>query len=62
MSLAVNFFRPVWQARLRFDARVVNRSRNTGYLECDITDHEGKRIAKATCTCVVLRGEQARPR
>jgi uncharacterized protein (TIGR00369 family) len=62
MSLAINFFRPVWQTRLRFEARVVNRSRNTGYLECDITDHEGKRIAKATSTCVVLRGEQARPR
>ena len=62
MSLTINFFRPVKQARLRFEARVVNRSRNTGYLECDITDHEGKRIAKATCTCVVLRGEQARLR
>jgi uncharacterized protein (TIGR00369 family) len=62
MSLAINFFRPVWQARLRFEARMVNRSRNTGYLECDITDHEGKRIAKATSTCVVLRGEQARLR
>jgi len=62
MSLTINFFRPVWQARLRFDARVVNRSRNTGYLECDITDQDGKRIAKATSTCVVLRGEQARLR
>jgi uncharacterized protein (TIGR00369 family) len=62
MSLTINFFRPVRQARLRFEARMVNRSRNTGYLECDITDHEGKRIAKATSTCVVLRGEQARPR
>jgi uncharacterized protein (TIGR00369 family) len=62
MSLSINFFRPVWEARLRFDARVVNRSRNTGYLECEITDQDGKRIAKATCTCTVLRGEQARVR
>ncbi len=30
MSLAINFFRPVWVARLRFDARVVNRSKNNG--------------------------------
>src|ERR687887_1012995 len=51
MSLTINFFRPVWEARLRFEARVVNRSKNTGYLECDITDPEGKLIAKATSTC-----------
>jgi uncharacterized protein (TIGR00369 family) len=62
MSLIINFFRPVWEARLRFDARVVNRRKNTGYLECDITDHDGKRIAKATSTCVVLRDEQTRAR
>jgi uncharacterized protein (TIGR00369 family) len=59
MALTINFFRPVWEGRLRFDARVVNRSKNTGYLECDITTHDGKRIAKAMCTCTVLRGEQA---
>jgi len=62
MSLTINFFRPVWRARLRAEARVVNRSRNTGYLECDITDQEGKRIARATSSCTVLRGEHARTR
>jgi uncharacterized protein (TIGR00369 family) len=60
MSLAINFFRPVWETRLRFEARVVNRSKNTGHLECDVTDPDGKRVAKATSTCMVLRGEQAR--
>jgi hypothetical protein len=49
----------VWVARLRFDARVVNRSKNNGYIECDIADPDGKRIAKAMPTCTVLRGEQA---
>ena len=62
MSLAINFFRPVWVARLRFDARVVNRSKNNGYVECDIADPDGKRIAKAMSTCTVLRGEQAKIR
>jgi uncharacterized protein (TIGR00369 family) len=62
MSLTINLFRPVWKARLRFDARVVNRSRNTGFLECDITDQDGKRIAKAMSTCTVLRGDQAQSR
>jgi uncharacterized protein (TIGR00369 family) len=62
MSLSINFFRPVWQTRLRAEARVVNRGKNVGYVECDVTDQDGKLIAKATATCVVLRGDQARLR
>jgi uncharacterized protein (TIGR00369 family) len=62
MSLTINFFRPVWEARLKFDAHVVNRSKNTGYVECDITDPEGRLIAKAMSACTVLRGDQAKTR
>jgi uncharacterized protein (TIGR00369 family) len=62
MALNITFFRPVWQTHLRAEARVVNRGKNVGYVECDVTDEDGKRIAKATCTCVVLRGEHARQR
>jgi uncharacterized protein (TIGR00369 family) len=62
MSLTINFFRPVWRARLRAEARVVNRSRNTGYVECEIVDQDGKLIAKAASTCTVLRGEHAKAR
>src|SRR5438445_5677734 len=62
MTLAVTFFRPVWQARLRAEARVINRGRNVGYIECEVTDQDGKPIAKATSTCFVLRGDQARQR
>jgi uncharacterized protein (TIGR00369 family) len=61
-SLTINFFRPVREARLRFDAHVVNRSKNTGYVECDVTDPAGKRIAKAISTCTVLRGDQSQSR
>jgi uncharacterized protein (TIGR00369 family) len=62
MALNINFFRPVWQTRLRAEALVINRGKNVGYVECDVTDQEGKSIAKATSTCFVLRGEQARLR
>jgi hypothetical protein len=40
---------------------VINR-KNTGYLERDITDENGKRIAKAASTCAILRGEHATAR
>src|SRR6266849_5857100 len=57
MALNINFFRPVWQTRLRAEARVVNRGKNVGYIECDVTDQDAKLVAKATSTCIVLRGE-----
>lgn len=62
MALNINFFRPVWQALLRAEARVVNRGKNVGYVECDVTDQDGKQIARATSTCFVLRGDHARAR
>jgi uncharacterized protein (TIGR00369 family) len=62
LDLSINFFRPVWRTLLRAEARVVNRGKNVGYVECDVTDEEGKQVAKARSTCVVLRGDQARAR
>ena len=62
MGLSINFFRPVWQTLLRADAHVVNRGRNLGYIECEIVDQHGRFVAKATSTCLVLRGEQAKLR
>lgn len=62
IALSINFFRPVWQADLRAEGRVVNRGKNVGYVECEVTDQDGKLIAKATSTCVVLRGEHAKQR
>ena len=62
LALSINFFRPIWQAHLRAEARVINRGKNLGYVECDVLDEDGKQVAKARSTCFVLRGEQARQR
>jgi uncharacterized protein (TIGR00369 family) len=62
IELSINFFRPVWQARLRAEAHVINRSKNVGYLECEVRDQDGKLIAKANSTCFVLRGDRVRER
>jgi uncharacterized protein (TIGR00369 family) len=56
MTLNINFFRPVWQSMLRAEARVTNRGKTVGYVECEVTDQDGKRIAKANSTCFILRG------
>ena len=47
-ALSINFFRPVWQSRLRAEARVINRGKIVGYLECEVTDQNGKRVASLT--------------
>ncbi len=61
-SLSINFFRPIWQARLRAEAHVVSRRKNLGYIECDVADQDGKQVAKASCSCFVLRGQHAKQR
>jgi uncharacterized protein (TIGR00369 family) len=59
VELKINFFRPVWQAQLRAEGAVVQRGRTIGYAECVITDQENRVVAKAACTCMVLRGQKA---
>jgi uncharacterized protein (TIGR00369 family) len=59
VEFKINFFRPVWKARLRAEGKVVRRGRTIGYLECDINDENGRAIAKASSTCLVLRGTDA---
>lgn len=59
LELKINYLRPVWRARLAATARVVSRGRTVGLVECDVADENGKLIAHATSTCMVLRGEAA---
>jgi len=59
VDLQIHFFRPVWRAQLRAEARVVHRGKTVGYVECGVTDENGKLVAKASSTCIVLRGEKA---
>ena len=62
LELKINFLKPVWKARLRAVAHVVKRGRTIGMVECDITDDKESLVARATSTCMTLRGEQAQGR
>jgi uncharacterized protein (TIGR00369 family) len=59
LELKINFVRPVWRARLTAEGALVQRGRTVGLAECTISDERGRLIAKATSTCLTLRGEQA---
>jgi len=62
VELKINFFRPVWEANLRAEGKVVRRGGTIGYVECEIMDEGGHLIAKASSTCMALRGERAKGR
>jgi uncharacterized protein (TIGR00369 family) len=62
IELKINFFRPVWEARLRAEGKVVRRGSTVGYIECEITDESSRLVAKASSTCMVLRGDNAKGR
>jgi len=62
LELKINFFKPIWNAHLRATGRVVKQGRTVGMVECDVTDEKGNLVARATSTCMTLRGSQAEGR
>lgn len=62
LELKINFLKPVWTAKLRAIGRIVKRGRTMGLLECDITDEQQSLVARASSTCLTLRGEQGHGR
>jgi uncharacterized protein (TIGR00369 family) len=59
LELKINFLRPFWQGKLVANGRVVSRGRTVGLTECDVLDAEGRLIARASSTCMTLRGDAA---
>jgi uncharacterized protein (TIGR00369 family) len=59
LELKINFLRPFWSGLLTATGRIVHRGRTVGMTECDIVDTDGRLIAKATSTCMALRGDAA---
>ena len=59
LELKINFLRPFWTGRLVARGRVVSKGRTVGMTECEIDDDQGRLVAKATSTCLTLRGDAA---
>jgi uncharacterized protein (TIGR00369 family) len=62
LELKINFLRPFWTGLLVARGRVVHGGRTMGMTECDVVDDQGRLIARATSTCLTLRGEAAEGR
>src|SRR3954470_6035533 len=48
VELKINFLRAVRRGKLIAEARVVKAGSALGYVECDVTDHAGKLVARAS--------------
>src|SRR5881409_4201624 len=57
LELKINFVRPFWSGKLLATARVVKAGKTIGVAECDVTDVEGRLVARAMSTCMTLRGD-----
>jgi uncharacterized protein (TIGR00369 family) len=62
LELKINFLKPIWKERLRAVARVVKQGRTIGLVECDVSDEKESLVARATSTCMTLRGQPAQGR
>lgn len=62
LELKINYLKPVWQAKLRAVGKVVKRGRTIGLVECDVIDEQDNLVARASSTCMTLRGEMAQGR
>jgi len=59
LELKINFLKPVWTGKLRAVGRLVKGGRTIGLVECDVTDEKQSLVARASSTCMTLRGTQA---
>ncbi len=62
LELKINFLRPFRNGTLVATARMVKTGCTIGLAECDVTDSEGRLIARAMSTCMTLRGESSEGR
>jgi uncharacterized protein (TIGR00369 family) len=62
LELKINFFKPIWTARLTATARLVKRGKTVGMAECDVVDEKGSLVARASSTCMTLSGKMAEGR
>jgi uncharacterized protein (TIGR00369 family) len=59
LELKINFLKPVWKAKLRAEGSVVNGGKKVGLVMCDVFDEQERLVARASSTCMTLKGKQA---
>jgi uncharacterized protein (TIGR00369 family) len=55
VDLRMTFLRAVKTGKLIASSAIIKRGRRLGYMECEVTNEEGKLVAKASSTCIVQK-------
>jgi uncharacterized protein (TIGR00369 family) len=59
LELKINFLKPMWTGHLSATGRLVKGGQTVGLVECDVHDDKDRLVARASSTCMTLRGSQA---
>ncbi|HEX6776209.1 MAG TPA: PaaI family thioesterase [Methylomirabilota bacterium] len=59
LELKINFLKPIWSGRLTATGYVVKSGRTVGLVDCDVHDEKQSLVARASSTCMTLRGAEA---
>jgi uncharacterized protein (TIGR00369 family) len=62
IDLRINFFRPVWDEKIRVTAKAVHSGKTISYYTCDVLKSDGKLVATVTSSVMTLRGDQSKGR
>ena len=55
IELKINFLRAVRKGTITAEGKVIKAGSTLGYVECDVKDHDGKLVARASSTCIKLK-------
>lgn len=62
VELKINYLKPVWKTTLKAHAVVIKKGSTIGLIDCSIYDENEALVAKASSTCMTLKGEKAKNR
>lgn len=62
VELKMNYLRPVFHQTVHAHGTSLHHGRRTGLLQCHLRDGEGKLLAYATSTCMMIDGDAAQQR
>lgn len=62
VELKINYLKPIWKTTLKAHAVVVKKGSSIGLIDCSIYDENMSLIAKASSTCMTLKGKNANNR
>ncbi|MBF0474652.1 MAG: PaaI family thioesterase [Deltaproteobacteria bacterium] len=62
LELKINFLKPFWRGKLRAEGSVASAGKTVGLVMCDVFDSKDRLVARASSTCMTLRGNMAEGR